>query len=66
MTKTDVMTILVLPPLSEHCIHLQYVALCQATTAGEAARYKAKALVMDNTFLEGLLSQYYVASRFCS
>ena len=30
-----------------------------------AAHYKAKALVTDNTLLEGLLSQYYAcASRF--
>ena len=50
--------ILVLLPPSEHCIRVQCVALCQATTlrivpsAGEAARYKAKALVTDNTLLE--------------
>ena len=53
--------ILVLLPPSEHCIRVQSVALCQATTlltymyvpsAGEVARYKAKVLVTDNTLLE--------------
>ena len=33
-------------------------------SAGEVARYKVKALVIDKTLLEGLLSRYYIASRF--
>ena len=61
--------IFVLLPPSEHCICVQCVALCQATTyvlsAGEAARYKAKALMTDNTLLEICSADtIYVASRF--
>ena len=47
--------------LSEHCVHVKCVALCDYSTyvasSGEVARYKAKALVTDNTctLLEGLL-----------
>ena len=55
--------ILVLLPPSEHCIRVQCVTVCQATTlsvyvpsAGEAARYKAKALVTDNILLEVCLA----------
>ena len=62
------LTILVLLSLSDHCIHIQRVPLCDYSTyvlsSGEVARYKAKALMTDNTLLKGLLSRYYVASRF--
>ena len=48
--------ILVLLPPSENCIRVGCVALCQATTLRMyrllEKRYKAKALVIDNTLLE--------------
>ena len=52
------LTILVLFPLSKHCIHVECVALCQSTyvpSTGEAPRHQAKEPVTDSKLLARVL-----------